>query len=162
MAVPTTPAGYHTVTPYLIADDAVAAIEFYKAAFGAVEVCRLTMPDGTICHAEVKIGDSHVMLGQECPSWGAKSPKSLGGSPVGLCVYLPEVDAAFATAVAAGASVVKPVENQFYGDRSGTVSDPFGHKWTLATHVEDVAPAEMQKRMEAWIASMTPPQAQAA
>lgn len=162
MAVSTTPAGYHTVTPYLTADDAAAAIEFYKAAFGAVETCRLEMPDGTIAHAEVKIGDSHVMLGQECPSWGNKSPKSLGGTPTGLCVYLPDVDAAFAHAVSAGATVDKPVEDQFYGDRSGTVTDPFGHKWTLATHVEDVAPAEMQRRMDAWIASMAQPKAKAA
>jgi PhnB protein len=162
MPVPTTPAGYHSVTPYLTASDAAAAIEFYKAAFGAVETCRLTMPDGSICHAEVKIGDSHIMLGQECPAWGNKSPLSLGGTPTGLCVYVPDVDAQFAQAVAAGAKVDKAIEDQFYGDRSGTVTDPFGHKWTLATHVEDVAPAEMQARMEAWIASMAPEQKQAA
>lgn len=162
MAAQTPPAGYHTVTPYLTAADAVAAIEFYKAAFGAVETCRLTMPDGSIAHAEVRIGDSHVMLGQECPAWGNKSPLTLGGSPVGLCVYLPDVDAAFARAVSAGAKVDRPVEDQFYGDRSGTVTDPFGHKWTLATHVEDMTPAEMQRRMDAWIASMAQPQAQAA
>jgi PhnB protein len=162
MAFPTTPAGYHTVTPYLTTADAGAAIDFYKAAFGAVETCRLTMPDGTICHAEVKIGDSHVMLGQECPAWGNKSPNTLGGTPVGLCVYLPDVDAAFAKAVAVGATVDKPVEDQFYGDRSGTVTDPFGHKWTLATHVEDVSPAEMQRRMDAWIVSMGQEQAKAA
>ena len=162
MAVPTTPAGYHTVTPYLTASDAAAAIDFYKAAFGAEETCRLTMPDGSIAHAEIKIGDSHVMLGQECPAWGNKSPNSLGGTPVGLCVYLPDVDAAFAQAVAAGAAVDRPVVDQFYGDRSGTVTDPFGHKWTLATHVEDVAPEQMQKRMEEWMASMAPEQKQAA
>jgi PhnB protein len=156
------PDGYHSVTPCLIADHAAAAIDFYKAAFGAEEVFRMTMPDGSICHAELKIGDSHVMLGQESPQWGAKSPKSLGGSPVGLCIYLPDVDAAFAQAVAAGATVERPVVNQFYGDRSGSVIDPFGHKWTLSTHVEDVSPAEMHRRMEAWIASMAPEQAKAA
>jgi PhnB protein len=162
MSVQSTPAGYHSVTPYLTAGDAIAAIEFYKAAFGAVETCRLTMPDGSIAHAEVKIGDSHVMLGQECPAWGNKSPLTLGGTPCGLCVYVPDVDAQFAIAVAAGAKVEKAIENQFYGDRSGTVIDPFGHKWTLATHVEDVSLAEMQARMDAWIASMAPPEAQAA
>jgi PhnB protein len=162
MAAQTPPAGYHTVTPYLTAHDAVAAIDFYKAAFGAVEVVRLAMPDGAIAHAEVKIGDSHVMLGQEDPAWGNKSPKSLGGTPSGFMVYVPDADAAFARAVAAGATPDRPLEDQFWGDRSGSVTDPFGHKWTLATHVEDVAPAEMQKRMDAWIASMAPPEAKAA
>jgi PhnB protein len=148
------PAGYHTVTPYIICKGAAAAIEFYKAALGAVETCRLTMPDGSIAHAEIKIGDSHVMLGEECPAWGSKSPLALGGTTFGLCVYVEDCDAAFAQALAAGATVERPVIDQFYGDRSGTVTDPYGHKWTIATHTEDVSPAEMQTRMEAWVASM--------
>jgi PhnB protein len=149
MSVPHTPAGYHTVTPYLTVKDAGAAIEFYKTALGAVEVVRMAGPDGCVMHAEVKIGDSFVMLGEENPHWGAKSPLSLGGSPVGMCLYDPDVDARFAAAVAAGAKVVKPLQDQFYGDRSGTVVDPFGHLWTLATHIEDVAPDEMERRFEA-------------
>lgn len=162
MAVPTTPAGYHTVTPYLIAKDAHAAIAFYQAAFGAVETCKLTMPDGGICHAEIQIGDAKIMLGEECPQWGSKSPLSLGGTPTGFCIYVPDADAAVAQALSAGAKVERPVQDQFWGDRTGTVIDPFGHKWTLATHVEDVSPADMQKRLNAWIASTDQTQKQAA
>lgn len=152
MAVAPVPPGYHTVTPYLIVRGAAQAIEFYKQAFGAEEVMRLPMPDGSIAHAEIKIGDSHVMLGEENPAWGNKSPTTLGGTGGGLMIYLPDVDAAFARAVAAGAAVTKPVEDQFYGDRSGSVTDPFGHVWTLSTHVEDVAPEEIQRRMDAMFA----------
>jgi PhnB protein len=162
MAVPTTPPGYHTVTPYLIAKDANAAIAFYKAAFGAVETCKMTMPDGSICHAEIQIGDAKIMLGEECPQWGSKSPLSLGGTPTGFMIYVPDADAAFAQALSAGAKTEKPVENQFWGDRMGSVIDPFGHKWTLSTHVEDVSEGEMQSRLNAWIASMDQSQKQAA
>lgn len=149
MAVSPVPAGYHTVTPYLTVRGAAQAIEFYKQAFGATEVMRFDMPDGTVAHAEIKVGDSHVMLGEECPAWGNKSPQALGGTTFGLCVYYPDVDAQFTRAVAAGASVTKPVQDQFYGDRSGTVTDPFGHLWTLATHIEDVSVEEMKRRMAA-------------
>jgi PhnB protein len=149
MSVPYQPASYHTATPYLIVKGAAAALDFYKKVFGATEVMRMPMPDGTICHAEIKIGDSVIMLGEEMPQMGATSPKTIGGSPVGLCLYFPDVDARFATAVASGASVKKPIQNQFYGDRSGSIVDPFGHIWTIATHVEDVSPQEMQKRFQA-------------
>ena len=149
MSVPFQPAGYHTATPYLVVKGAAAAIEFYKKAFGASEVMRMAAPDGSIMHAEIKIGDSIIMLGEENPQWGAISPQTLGGSPVGLCIYYPDVDARYATALAAGAKVERPLKDQFYGDRSGTVVDPFGHKWTLATHIEDVAPDEMDRRFQA-------------
>ena len=148
------PAGYHTVTPYLTVPSAAEAIEFYKTAFGAVEKLRLTMPGGGIAHAEFVIGDSALMTGDENPEWGNKSPKTLGGTPSGFCIYVPDVDAAFDKAVAAGATVVMPVADQFYGDRSGTVLDPFGHKWTLATHLKDMTPAEMQAAMDEWMKSM--------
>lgn len=149
MAVRPIPEGYHSVTPYLIVSDAQKAIEFYKRAFGAKEVLRLASPDGKIGHAEVKIGDSHVMLADEFPEMGAKSPQALGGSPVGLCIYLENVDAAFDKAIAAGGKVERPLADQFYGDRSGTLVDPFGHKWTLATHIEDVPQAEIERRFAA-------------
>jgi PhnB protein len=153
------PDGYHSVTPYIICRNAAAAIEFYKTALGAVELFRMAGPDGHIVHAEVKVGDSVVMLGEECEAWGAKSPLTLGGTSFGLCIYVENCDAAFAQAVAAGAKVERPVIDQFYGDRSGTVSDPFGHKWTIATHKEDLSPAELQTRMEAFMASMAAQQA---
>lgn len=154
MSVESKPAGYHSVTPYLIAKDAHAAIAFYKEAFGAVETCKLLMPDGSICHAEIQIGDSKVMIGEENPQWGSKGPLSLGGTPSGFMIYVPDADAAFTQALKAGARVEKPVENQFWGDRTGSVIDPFGHKWTLGTHVEDVSEGEMQSRLDAWLASM--------
>jgi PhnB protein len=146
MGVKAIPEGYHSVTPYLIVDGAEEAIRFYAEAFGATEVMRLPMGD-KIGHAEVKIGDSHVMLSDEWPDYGKLGPKSRGGSTAGLNIYLEDVDAAFARAVAAGATVERPVEDQFYGDRSGTVIDPFGHSWTLSTHVEDIAEDELQRRM---------------
>ena len=149
MGVPHTPAGYHTVTPYLTVKGADAALEFYKKALGAEETVRMAGPDGSVMHAEFKVGDSVIMLGEENPMWGAKGPHALGGSPVGVMLYLPDVDARFAAAVAAGATVFKPLKDQFYGDRSGTVVDPFGHMWTLATHIEDVAPDEMERRFAA-------------
>jgi PhnB protein len=148
MAVKTIPDGYHTVTPYLIVKDAAQAIEFYKKAFGATELFRFPGPDGRIVHAEIRIGDSPIMLGEECPPMGAVSPQSLGGTPVGLMVYVPDVDAQAKVAVAAGAKVERPVQDQFYGDRSGTFADPFGHKWTLGTHKEDVPFEEMKRRMD--------------
>jgi PhnB protein len=150
MAVKPIPDGYHTVTPYLIVKDAAGAIDFYKKAFGAEEIMRCPGPDGRIAHAEVKIGDSRVMLGDECPVMKARSPQSIGGTPVGFCLYVKDVDVLSKQAIAAGAKVVQPVQDQFYGDRSGTFEDPFGHKWTIATHKEDVSPEELQKRMEAF------------
>jgi PhnB protein len=143
------PPGYHTVTAYLILRDAVAAVDFYGRAFGAERVLRLTMPDGSYAHAEIRIGDTHLMMSEENPDWNNSSPQKLGGSPVSFMIYVSDADAAFARAVAAGCSVVRPVADQFYGDRSGTVKDPYGYQWTLATHVEDVSEAEAQRRMKA-------------
>ena len=142
------PEGYHSVTPYLIVDDAEGALDFYAKAFGAEEVMRMPMGD-RIGHAEIKIGDSHLMLADEFPDQGHLGPKSRGGTSVSLMVYLADVDGAFERALRAGAREARPVQDQFYGDRSGTLFDPFGHQWTLATHVEDVEPAEMKRRMEA-------------
>ncbi|MBA4189017.1 MAG: glyoxalase [Planctomycetaceae bacterium] len=156
MSVNFTPAAYHTVTPYLIVKGAAAAIDFYKWIFGAVEVMRMAGPDGSVMHGEFKIGDSTIMIGEENEAWGAKGPLTIGGSPVGLCVYFPDVDARVEAAVAAGATVVKPVMDHFYGDRSGTVSDPFGHQWTLATHIEDVSHEEMNRRMNEMMKGMQP------
>jgi len=146
MAVKAIPDGYHSVTPYLHVPSAATAIEFSTKAFGAVETMRLTMPGGGIAHAEVKFGDSAIMMADENPEWGNKSPKTLGGNTGGY--MLDDVDAAFAKA---GATVLRPVMDQFYGDRSGTVGDPFGHTWTLGTHVEDVPHSEMQSHMEKWM-----------
>ena len=154
------PDGYHAVTPYLIVKGAAKAIEFYKEALGAEELFRISGPDGSVGHAEIKIGDSILMLGDECPAWGAKAPD--GPTPIGLMFYVPDVDARFAKAVAAGATVKKAVQDQFYGDRSGSLTDPFGHTWTIATHVEDVAPEEMGRRAAEWMAKNAQPQAQAA
>jgi PhnB protein len=149
MAVKAIPEGYHTATIYLTVRGAAAAIEYYKQAFGATEVMRFEGPDGTVGHAEIQIGDSRIMLGDECPQMGARSPEALGGTPAGICLYVEDVDARFAQAVAAGGKVERPVVDQFYGDRSGTIVDPFGHKWTIATHVEDVSMEEMHRRMAA-------------
>jgi PhnB protein len=149
MAVKPIPDGYHAVTPYLIVKGAAKAIEFYKAAFGATELMRMADPSGKVMHAEVKIGDSVVMLADEHPEYGAVGPQTLGGTPVGLAVYVPDVDAVFGRAIEAGGKVERPVKDQFYGDRSGTLIDPFGHKWTVATHVEDLSEEEMCRRAEA-------------
>ena len=143
------PQGYHTATPYLAVDGAAKAIEFYKQAFGATELMRFPGPGGKIMHAEIKIGDSPIMLADEMPEMGVRGPNAYGGTPVGIMLYVPDVDALFKQAVAAGAKVVRPLVDQFYGDRSGTVIDPFGHKWTLGTHKEDVSTEEMQRRMAA-------------
>jgi PhnB protein len=146
MAVKPIPDGYHTVTPYLIVKGAAQALEFYKKAFGATELMRFPGPGGKVMHAEIKVGNSVLMLADEFPERNAVGPQSLGGTPVGIMLYVQDVDTVFNRTVAAGAKVEMPLTNQFYGDRSGTVIDPFGHKWTLATHVEDVPPAEMEKR----------------
>lgn len=145
------PEGYSTLTPYLNIKGAVEAIEFYKKAFGAKEITRLTMPDGSIAHAEIEIGDSKIMLAEENPQWGNLGPLSLGGSPVTLCLYVEDVDAVFAQALKEGAKVIAGMEvkDQFYGDRAGSLTDPFGHKWSVMTHIEDVSTEEMQKRMDA-------------
>ncbi|HET7618320.1 MAG TPA: VOC family protein [Vicinamibacterales bacterium] len=149
MAVKPVPEGYHSVTAALIVHDGVRALDFYKKAFGAQELMRMPMGD-KIGHAEFQIGDTRLMLSDEWPDMGLKSPKSRGGTTVSLMIYVPDVDAAFKRAVDAGGTVERPVENQFYGDRSGTLIDPFGHRWTLSTHVEDVSPEEMNRRMEQW------------
>jgi PhnB protein len=143
------PPGYHTITPYLGQRDCKAAIAFYERAFGAVKLMQLDGPGGKIAHAEIRIGDSSLMMSDEMPERGSKSPATLGGSPVFLMIYVPDVDAAFAKALAAGAREVRPLQNQFYGDRSGTLVDPFGYQWTLATHVEDVSEDEVKRRMKA-------------
>ncbi len=143
------PEGYHTITPYLIINGAADAIEFYKKAFGATELFRMGGPGGRVMHAEMKIGDSPFMLADEFPEMGYRSPKSLGGTPVSLMLYVEDVDALAAQATAAGAKVMRPVQDQFYGDRSGTFVDPFGHVWTISTHKEDVSMEEMKRRMAA-------------
>src|SRR5258706_218374 len=143
------PEGYHTLTPYLIVSGAGRAIEFYKQAFGATELVRMPGPGGKIIHAGLEVGDSRLMLADEHPEMDARGPQSIGGTPVGLAVYFPDVDAVTARAVSAGAKLLRPVQDQFYGDRSGTILDPFGHKWTIATHKEDLSPEEIQKRATA-------------
>jgi PhnB protein len=143
------PDGYHTVTPYLIVSNAAKALEFYQRAFDAKELMRLAMPNGKVGHAEIMIGDSRLMLADEAPEWDARSPQTIGGSSVFLALYVEDVDAVISRAVAAGAKLFKPVADQFYGDRSGSVTDPFGHKWTIATHQEDVSPEEIQQRAAA-------------
>jgi PhnB protein len=153
MTVAPVPPGYAGVTPYLIVRDAARAIDFYKRAFGATETLRLLYPDGKVAHAELAIGQGFVMLAEEMTEGGYRGPQSLGGTPVSLLVYVSDVDAAFTRAVAAGAKAQRPVADQFYGDRSGTLVDPFGHVWSLATHKEDVSAEEMSRRMQAMIAS---------
>jgi PhnB protein len=143
------PEGFHTATPYLIITNAARAIEFYKDVFGATELTRLATPDGKVGHAEIKIGDSRLMLADEFPEWDARSPQTIGGSAVHIMLYVEDVDAVVSRAVGAGAQLFKPVADQFYGDRSGSITDPFGHKWTIATHREDVSPEEMKRRAAA-------------
>lgn len=144
------PQGFHSITPYLVIKGAAQAIEYYKKVFGATEVARMNMPDGKVGHAELQIGDSRIMLGDENPGMGQgyASAATIGASPVSLYLYLPDVDRVVENAVAAGAKMLKPVEDQFYGDRSGFIQDPFGHLWGIATHVEDVSPQEMKERMK--------------
>lgn len=149
MSIAPIPPGYHTVTPYLVVADCAAAIAFYTRAFGAEEMMRMPTPDGKIMHAEIRIGDSFLMLSDEAPDWGARGPNHYGGSPVSVMLYLPDADATYAAALAAGATSIRPMENQFWGDRMGRVADPFGHQWSLGTHVEDVEPEEMERRFKA-------------
>ncbi len=151
MAVKPIPDGYHSVTPYLIVKGAANAIEFYKKAFGATELMRMADPSGRVGHAEIKIGDSPIMLADEFPEMGNVSPQSLGGTPVSIILYVEDVDTLAHQAVAAGAQVKRPLKDQFYGDRSGTFTDPFGHVWTIATHKEDLSHEEMNKRAEAFM-----------
>ena len=148
MAVKPIPDGYHTVTPYIIVKGCAAAIDWYKRAFGAEEHDRCPMPDGRIGHAEIQIGDSRLMLADEFPEMNAKSPTSLGGTPFGICLYVLDSDASFQRAVAAGATVERPIADQFYGDRSGTIIDPYGHKWTISTHKRDVTKEEIERAMK--------------
>ena len=143
------PEGYHNVTPYLCCKDAAAAIEFYKKAFGATEVMRMGAPGGKVGHAELQIGDSRVMLADEFPEMGFLSPKTVGGSPVMIHLYVEDVDTTANRAVAAGAKVTRPVADQFYGDRGGQLEDPYGHKWYVSTHKEDLSPEEIGKRAAA-------------
>ncbi len=147
------PEGYHTVTPYLTCKNSAQAIDFYKSVFGATEIMRMTGPGGKIGHAEIQIGDSHIMLADEF-SGMSSAPTPGTKNPCGLFLYLENVDATFNRAVAAGAKVDMPLENQFWGDRYGKLTDPFGHQWGLAQHVEDVAPEEMKRRSEEWTAKM--------
>ena len=146
MSVKAKPDGYHTATPYLVVKGAVDALEFYKNAFGATEVLRLEAPDGSIAHAEFKIGDSIIMLGEEMKEMGFLAPQAEGSSPVSIMLYVNDVDSAFAQAVTAGGVEERPVVDQFYGDRSGSLCDPFGHRWTIATHTEDLSEDEVRQR----------------
>lgn len=148
MSVKPIPDGYHSVTPYLIVNGGVKALEFYKQAFGAQELFRIER-DGKIGHAEIKIGDSPIMLADEHLEMGARSPQSLGGSPVSIMLYVENADRMTEQAVAAGAKIVRPLENKFYGDRSATLADPFGHTWHVSTHIEDVSSEEMNRRIAA-------------
>jgi PhnB protein len=141
------PDGYASVTPYLFIKGAAHAIEYYKKVFGAQEIMRLPAPNGLIGHAELRIGDSLIMLSDENPQWGTKGPHTLGGSATSLHVYVENVDAVVQKAVDEGAQINRPVKDQFYGDRSGSVIDPYGHLWSVATHIEDVSPEEIKKRM---------------
>jgi PhnB protein len=149
-AVKAIPQGYHSVTPYIMVKGAGEALEFYKKAFGAKERLRIPGPGGKVMHAEFEIGDSIIMMADEFPEMGALGPLSLKGTPVGIHLYVENADEVFAKAVAAGAKVERPLQNQFYGDRSGALVDPFGHKWHIATHIEDVSEAELNRRMQEW------------
>jgi PhnB protein len=154
MAAKPIPEGYHSATPYLIVKGAAEAIEFYKRAFGATELLRMAHPTHGVAHAEIKIGDSVIMLADENPNAGYLGPRSLGGSTVSIVLYVADVDTTFERAVQAGARAQRAVATQFYGDRSGTLEDPFGHFWTISTHVEDIAPEEMKRRVEAAFKSL--------
>lgn len=155
MAAQPVPEGYHTLTPYLSVDDAAAAIDFYQRAFGAKERVRMAGPDGKIAHAELEIGDSFVMLSDPFPQFVPRSPNELGGTSVGLFAYVENVDEVVQQAVDAGATLTMAPEDQFWGDRFGSVTDPFGHSWQIATHVEDVPAEEMEERSKAAMAAMS-------
>lgn len=148
------PEGYHTLTPYLTVRDGAAALAFYAEAFGAEELFRMDGPPGKLGHAEMKIGDSPFMLADEVEAWGNRSPETLGGNGTSLMIYVEDADALFRRAIDAGATEVMPVKDHFYGDRSGTVEDPFGHRWTIATHVEDVPPDELARRAKEVMSQM--------
>ncbi len=145
--------GFHTVTPYLVMKNAIDALEFDKKAFGAIEKYKLLFPDGRLAHAQIVLGDSQIMFSEECQEYGSKSPQTLNGSPVTLYVYVDDVDTVFERALTAGATELHPVRDQFYGDRSGQLKDPFGHVWCIATPKENLSPEEIEKRMEAMCAS---------
>ncbi|MGP4931398.1 VOC family protein [Pseudoalteromonas nigrifaciens] len=147
MAVSAIPKGYHSITPYLIINGAQQAIDFYCAAFDAQLVMQMPMPEGGIAHAEIKIGNSHIMISDMCPNAHFKSPTELGGTPVSIMLYVDDVDTVFAKTIALGAKEIRPVHDQFYGDRAGTLQDPFGHVWTIGTHKEDINEQELRKRM---------------
>jgi PhnB protein len=155
MAVKAVPEGYHNVTPYLVVKGAAQAIDFYKKTFAATEIMRMNDPSGRIGHAELKIGDSHIMLADEYPEMKFRSPDAYGGSPVSLLLHVSDVDATVELAARNGARLEREVKDQFYGDRMGTIVDPFGHIWSIATHKEDVSPEEMKKRMAAMCADKT-------
>ena len=147
MPVRPIPKGYHSITPYLVISEAAKAIDWYKHAFGAQQTLRMEDPTtGKIGHAELKIGDSYIMLADEYPDMGYRSPKTLGGAGISLLLYVKDVDGTVKEAVDAGAKLERPLQDQFYGDRTGTIQDPFGHVWTIATHIEDVSPEEMLER----------------
>ena len=156
------PQGYHSLTPYLVVNDGSRAIEYYKQAFKAKETVRMAGPGGKIGHAELKIGDSMLMLSDEIPGSGNRSPQSLGGSPVSIFLYVENVDSVFNEAVKAGAKGDMPPQDMFWGDRFGKLTDPFGHSWALATHIEDVAPEEMKKRSQTYMEKMSQGAAQTA
>jgi len=147
MSASTTPKGYHSITPYLIVNGATKAIEFYRQVFDAELIMQMPLPDGGVAHAEIKVGDSHLMLSDMCPEEHFKSPDELGGTPVSIMLYVEDVDTVFAKALKLGATEVRPVHDQFYGDRAGTLQDPFGHVWTVGTHKEDLSESELNKRM---------------
>jgi PhnB protein len=155
MAVKAIPEGYHTLTPYIEIENAGEAIEFYKRAFGAKEQVRMDAPGGKIGHAELEIGDSLLMLADPFPQSSIRTPKDLGGTTVNLFMYVEDADAVVQQAVDSGATVTRPVENMFWGDRFGIVTDPYGHTWSIATHVEDVSPEEMEERSKAAMAAMS-------
>ena len=145
------PEGYEGATPYLVIKGAASALEFYRKAFGATEIMRMPTPEGTIGHAEIKIGKAIIMLADEYPDMNCKTPQAYGGTPVSIMIYVPDVDRFVQRAVDAGAKLVRPVEDKFYGDRGASLEDPFGHQWHFATHVEDVPPDEMEKRAQAFM-----------
>ena len=149
MAVKPIPEGYSSVTPYLVLNDAAAAIAFYKKAFNAVETVRMEAPNQKIGHAEIKIGNSHIMLADECPEMEIRSPKTLGGAGISIVLYVDNVNTLYPQAIAAGGTELRPLRDQFYGDRSGTLRDPFGHVWTVSTHIADYSEEEMRKRAAA-------------
>lgn len=158
MSVNPIPEGYHTVTPYVIVDGAADALEWYAKAFNATEMLRLPGPDGKLMHCEFKIGDSPIMMADGCPEMNAKGPQAYGGSPVSICLYVEDVDALFKQAIDAGGKELRPVTDQFYGDRMGTLEDPFGHTWSIGTHMEDLTEEEVGERFQAMMSQGAAPE----